>query len=337
MVKFKVALLFSLWLCACSLASNKEEIPVSNSLSASLADTQWQLVEFQSMSNLIGTLRPSEPEKFTMVLNNDGTATLQLGCNQAQGTWSAVPGADGSSGQFSFGPLASTRAMCPPPRLDERFASDAKFVRGYLLKDGNLNLSLMADGGIYVWQPLKHPVTQQVENPKAAETSAVTTAATTGVTRGDAKIEAAILRTSPEYSKITKEIGGMKARYAYIKFDLNGDGTEEVLVYLLGSYFCGTGGCNMLLLEPAAEGYKVINKFAITQLPVIASPVESAGWKDIIRVEAGGGAPATFVRHKFTGQHYIERERMPKTDQLPGEIIFADSLSFSDGITLEPR
>ena len=65
------------------------------------------------------------------------------------------PAGDGSSGALGFGPLAATRAMCPPPHLDERIARDLVHVRSYLLKDGKLYLSLLADGGIYEWAPLR--------------------------------------------------------------------------------------------------------------------------------------------------------------------------------------
>jgi heat shock protein HslJ len=78
---------------------------------------------------------------------------MQLNCNRATGTWKAKPSADSANGRFEFGPLAGTRALCPPPSLDERVAGQAQFVRSYLLKDGRLHLSLMADGGIYVWEP----------------------------------------------------------------------------------------------------------------------------------------------------------------------------------------
>jgi hypothetical protein len=38
--------------------------------------------------------------------------------------------------------------------MDERVTSQAPYVRSYLLKDGKLYLSLMADGGIFEWEPL---------------------------------------------------------------------------------------------------------------------------------------------------------------------------------------
>jgi heat shock protein HslJ len=118
-----------------------------------LANTQWRLVEFQSMDDAQGTTRPSDPSLYTMRLNGDGTVTMRLNCNHATGTWSANPSSDPSNGQFSFGPLAVTQALCPPPSMDESIAKQCPYIRGYLLKDGRLYLSLMADGGIYAWEP----------------------------------------------------------------------------------------------------------------------------------------------------------------------------------------
>jgi heat shock protein HslJ len=120
---------------------------------APLANTQWRLVEFQSMDDAQGTTRPSDPSLYTMRLDADGTVTMRLNCNRATGTWSATPSSDRSNGQFSFGPLAVTSALCPPPSMDESIAKQSQYIRGYLIKDGRLYLSLMADGGIYAWEP----------------------------------------------------------------------------------------------------------------------------------------------------------------------------------------
>jgi heat shock protein HslJ len=116
-----------------------------------LAGTHWRLVEFQSMDDRQGITRPSEGSLYTMWLHGDGTVAMQLACNRATGIWSAAPGGDAASGHFEFGPLAATSAVCPPPSMDEGIVAQSKFVRSYLLKDDRLYLSLMADGGIYVW------------------------------------------------------------------------------------------------------------------------------------------------------------------------------------------
>jgi len=99
-----------------------------------LAGTQWRLVEFQSMDDTKGTTRPSDGTLYTMWLHGDGTVTMQLACNRATGKWSANPGSDAASGSFEFGPLAATRALCPPPSMDESIAAQSKYVRSYLLR-----------------------------------------------------------------------------------------------------------------------------------------------------------------------------------------------------------
>ncbi len=119
-----------------------------------LVGTSWQLVSIQSMDDAQGTTKIAEPQRFTLRFDADGRAILRLDCNRGNGKWAAKP-TSASSGSLSFGPIATTRAMCPPPHLDERLARDLGYVRSYLLKDGNLYLSLMADGGIYEWQPFR--------------------------------------------------------------------------------------------------------------------------------------------------------------------------------------
>ncbi|MDT1878174.1 META domain-containing protein, partial [Acinetobacter baumannii] len=54
-------------------------------------------------------------------------------------------------GVISFGNVAMTRMMCPEGSLDTRIARDMGNVRSYTLQGRTLSMSLMADGGIYVW------------------------------------------------------------------------------------------------------------------------------------------------------------------------------------------
>lgn len=130
-----------------------------------LAGTEWRLVEFQSMDDAQGITRPSEGTAYTMWLYGDGTVTIQLNCNRATGAWSARPSSDAASGQFEFGPLAATSALCPPPSMDESIVAQSKYIRSYLLKGDRLYLSLLADGGIYVWA-------RETSAPAAAEVAA---------------------------------------------------------------------------------------------------------------------------------------------------------------------
>jgi heat shock protein HslJ len=120
-----------------------------------LASTAWALHAIQSMDDAQGTTRIADPERFTLRLGADGRATMRLDCNRGTASWKATAAGDGTTGSIEFGSIAATRALCPPPRLDERVVRALGYVRGYLLKDGKLFLSLMADGGILEWHPLR--------------------------------------------------------------------------------------------------------------------------------------------------------------------------------------
>jgi heat shock protein HslJ len=148
-----------------------------------LAGTAWRLVEFQSMDDATGTVRPQDDSLYTMRLHGDGTVQMRLNCNQASGSWSATPSGDTTSGGFEFGQLAMTRAFCPPPSMDASIAAQAQYIRSFLLKDGRLYLSLMADGGIYTWEPLKEdsvaaviPAAPEAGGPRNWEVSGVSRA-----------------------------------------------------------------------------------------------------------------------------------------------------------------
>ena len=81
---------------------------------------------------------------------------VRFDCNRGNGTWS-------SSGppQLEFGPLALTRAACPPGSLHDHMVKQWPYVRSYVMRDGNLFLSLMADGGIFEFEPMNSEGSKQ--------------------------------------------------------------------------------------------------------------------------------------------------------------------------------
>ena len=50
---------------------------------------------------------------------------------------------------LQLGPLALTRAKCPAQSMHDQIVKQWANIRSYVIKDGHLFLSLMADGGIY--------------------------------------------------------------------------------------------------------------------------------------------------------------------------------------------
>ena len=124
-------------LCAaCSSMSSS-----SQTSTPALGGTSWQLVEFVGGDDT--RRKPDDKSKYTLAFGNDGRVSARIDCNRGSGTWkSAAPG------QLEFGPLAVTRAMCPPESMHDQIVRQLPAVRSYLVKDGHLFLSLLADGGI---------------------------------------------------------------------------------------------------------------------------------------------------------------------------------------------
>lgn len=122
-----------------------------------LAGSRWQLVALASMDAAQGTARPADPARYTLAFGADGRAALQMDCNRGQAGWQATPATNDTpgrrSGSLQFTAVASTRAMCPPGSLAPQLARALPLVRSYLLVDGQLHLSLRADGGILSWAP----------------------------------------------------------------------------------------------------------------------------------------------------------------------------------------
>jgi heat shock protein HslJ len=128
------------------------QAPPPQVTAASLSGTSWQLVKFQSSDDK--TLMPDDRTKYTVAFGSDGRVSVRIDCNRGNGSWKS-----GGPNQLQFGPLALTRAMCPPAPLNDRIPKDWEYVRSYTIKNGRLFLSLMADGGIYEFEPFNEAET----------------------------------------------------------------------------------------------------------------------------------------------------------------------------------
>ena len=119
----------------------------SKSESVRLGGTSWQLVKFQGGDGTV--LTPDDKSKYTLAFGDDGVVNARIDCNRGRGGWK-------SSGpnRLEFGPMAITRAQCPPGSLHDQIVKQLPHVRSYVIKDRHLFLSLMADGGIYEFEPV---------------------------------------------------------------------------------------------------------------------------------------------------------------------------------------
>lgn len=80
-----------------------------------------------------------------------------------------------------------------------------------------------------------------------------------------------------------KAISEEDRNFQLYKVDLNNDGSEEIFVNFGTSYFCGSGGCTVLLLNNKLE---LITRFSPTQTLYVEKAVEN-GWRVLLTKTEG--------------------------------------------------
>ena len=134
---------------ACSsLALIATLVGCAHTPNAQLVGPTWQLVRFQGGDDKV--LTPDDRSKYTLSFGKDGRLAARIDCNRGMGGWKSP-----EKGRLEIGPMAITRAMCPPGSLHDQIVKQLPYVRSYLIKDGRLFLSLMADGGTYEFEPMR--------------------------------------------------------------------------------------------------------------------------------------------------------------------------------------
>lgn len=107
-------------------------------------------------------------------------------------------------------------------------------------------------------------------------------------------------------------IDSLSRTFTLFEYDLNEDNKKEILVAQNGPYFCGSGGCTIILFSP--EG-NTITTFTVTRTPVIVLPDRSNGWNDLL-LESNG----KFHRLKFDGKKYPSNpSTAPVFAMIPGD------------------
>jgi para-nitrobenzyl esterase len=113
---------------------------------ANLEGSSWRLVQI-AMSD--GVTRPAiERSRYTIGFGKEGVLNVRFDCNRGRGSWTSS-----APGNLEFGPLALTRALCATGSLHDELVRQWPYIRSYVIRDGRLFLSVMADGGIIEFEP----------------------------------------------------------------------------------------------------------------------------------------------------------------------------------------
>lgn len=85
-----------------------------------------------------------------------------------------------------------------------------------------------------------------------------------------------------------------------------GEGANALtLVYLVGPEYCGSGGCNLLILRRGASGYDVLGETTVTRAPIRVLSTQTNGLPDIgVHVRGGGVTDGYEAKLAFDGTRY---------------------------------
>ncbi|WP_424363476.1 hypothetical protein [Methylocystis parvus] len=146
--------------------------------------------------------------------------------------------------------------------------------------------------------------------------------------------------SSASLKKYLQTLGDDKqARYVAAFEDLDGDGTPEAIVYMLGGEWCGSGGCDTIILQQKGESWKTVTDISITQPPVRVLRSSSKGWRNLAVSVGGGGIPVGYEAElRFDGKSYPDNPTTPpakrlKDDKAPGKTVI---LSLDHAVPLHP-
>lgn len=107
-------------------------------------------------------------------------------------------------------------------------------------------------------------------------------------------------------------VDSLSRKFIFFEYDLNGDNSKEIFVGLTGPYFCGSGGCTQFILNAQGE---FISKFTVTDYPVVISPDQTNGYKDLYLLSGGEFRVVKFGGKSYPGNPSV----LPKLGTVPGD------------------
>jgi heat shock protein HslJ len=108
-------------------------------MSEEIQNIEWQWVSLTTPTEQINV---GSPERYTVQFGADRRLALRADCNRGAGSYSIT-----SDRQIKIGPLALTRAMCPPGSLGDRFVADLSQANFLFFRDGELYIELPVESG----------------------------------------------------------------------------------------------------------------------------------------------------------------------------------------------
>ena len=122
--------------------------------------------------------------------------------------------------------------------------------------------------------------------------------------------------TEADLRAISKE----DRKFQLHEIDLNNDGKKEIFVNFMTPYFCGTGGCSILLLNDKIEP---ITKFTVTRTPLYVEKSAENGWRNLLTQSEGNWRKLIYKENSYpTNPSMVETSKDAASDD--AEVIFGE-------------
>jgi hypothetical protein len=144
---------------------------------------------------------------------------------------------------------------------------------------------------------------------------------------GTAAPRAALAQFLRAYAQKEQAEPDPKTRYLAADVHLKEGGDGQTLVYLIGSDWCGSGGCEMLVLDRDGQTYRLVTEVSLVRLPVRLLSSRRNGWRDIaVWVGGGGDVQGHEARLIFDGKAYPGNPSMVRAKSTPkaGSEVFSE-------------
>jgi hypothetical protein len=125
-------------------------------------------------------------------------------------------------------------------------------------------------------------------------------------------------------------------RVAIADVQLRDRGDRQIIAYITGREWCGSGGCVTIILEPAGADYRVITEMTITRPPIRVLKTKCHGWHDIsVRVQGGGIVSSYEAKLSFDGETYPMNPTVVPAQRISGKLAGTVAISRDDsGVAL---
>lgn len=116
-------------------------------------------------------------------------------------------------------------------------------------------------------------------------------------------------------------------RYASAFIDLSGDHNDEAIVFMVGRWWCGTGGCATMVLTPEGVSWRLVATVVTTDTPISVLEKRSRGWRGVTVWTRNPGFPAYEAELKFDGRAYPMKPVVPVQKQPKGKVVISSEAS----------